>query len=199
VRSAAPHATHARDVVQNFYGLAEKGYYDKTLWHRVIPDFMIQGGDPTGTGRGGESLFGKTFDDEISPDLKHVGAGILSMANAGPNTNGSQFFITLVCLQNIVFLCSFQSDVSFVRAGAVSVARWQAHHLWPRRIGHVRGKANGAGCDRSSQRPSQGGHGARLCKGLCQMKSHFFLARDGSRERKSKEGKEAGARGGGGS
>lgn len=86
---------HAPRTCLNFWGLAQKGYYDGSVFHRVIKDFMVQGGDPTGTGRGGESLFGKTFDDEITPDLLHVGAGIVSMANAGPNTNGSQFFITL--------------------------------------------------------------------------------------------------------
>lgn len=86
---------HAPNACRNFWELANRGYYDGTIFHRVISDFMIQGGDPTGTGRGGESFFGKTFDDEITDDLKHVGAGILSMANSGPNTNGSQFFITL--------------------------------------------------------------------------------------------------------
>lgn len=78
--------------VENFVGLAKKGYYDGIIFHRVIPEFMIQGGDPTGTGMGGESLWGKPFEDEFSPEAFNL-RGALSMANAGPNTNGSQFFI----------------------------------------------------------------------------------------------------------
>lgn len=88
-------ADKAVKTVQNFVGLAEKKYYDGIIFHRVINDFMIQGGDPTGTGSGGESIWGKAFEDEVKTGLKHSSDGILSMANAGPNTNGSQFFITL--------------------------------------------------------------------------------------------------------
>jgi cyclophilin family peptidyl-prolyl cis-trans isomerase len=85
-------AKEAPDTVKNFVTLAEKGYYDGVIFHRVIPGFMIQGGDPTGTGRGGP---GYTILDEFHPKLRHSKAGILSMANAGPDTGGSQFFITL--------------------------------------------------------------------------------------------------------
>ncbi|XP_033746485.1 peptidyl-prolyl cis-trans isomerase-like 1 isoform X1 [Pecten maximus] len=90
---------HAPNTCRNFAELARRGYYNGTKFHRIIEDFMIQGGDPTGTGRGGASIYGKEFDDEIADDLKHTGAGILSMANSGPNTNGSQFFITLAPTQ----------------------------------------------------------------------------------------------------
>ena len=79
-------------TVTNFVELAKKGYYNGIIFHRVIKDFMIQGGDPTGTGMGGESIYGEKFEDEFSVELHNL-RGALSMANAGPNTNGSQFFI----------------------------------------------------------------------------------------------------------
>ncbi|MCJ1336621.1 heme binding [Bachmanniomyces sp. S44760] len=86
---------HAPKTCKNFATLSQRGYYNNLIVHRIIPNFMIQTGDPTGTGRGGSSIYGEKFEDEIHSSLKHTGAGVLSMANSGPNTNGSQFFITL--------------------------------------------------------------------------------------------------------
>ncbi len=84
----------APKTCENFIGLVKKGYYDGIIFHRVIKKFMIQGGDPTGTGRGGESIWGVPFEDEVTPKVGFDKQGLLAMANAGPNTNGSQFFIT---------------------------------------------------------------------------------------------------------
>lgn len=84
----------APKTCENFVKLVEKGYYDGTIFHRVIPEFMIQGGDPKGTGTGGSSIWGKPFGDEVKPNVKFDKPGVLAMANSGPNTNGSQFFIT---------------------------------------------------------------------------------------------------------
>jgi cyclophilin family peptidyl-prolyl cis-trans isomerase len=89
--SAELYADRAPRTVENFVNLARSGFYDGTTFHRVIAGFMAQGGDPTGTGTGGP---GYQFADEFHPTLRHDGPGILSMANAGPGTNGSQFFIT---------------------------------------------------------------------------------------------------------
>lgn len=87
------HADKVPNTVANFEKLAAKGFYNGLKFHRVIADFMVQAGCPLGTGTGGP---GYTFKDEFHKDLKHTGPGVLSMANAGPNTNGSQFFITHV-------------------------------------------------------------------------------------------------------
>ena len=86
----------APKACENFEGLVKKGYYDGISFHRIIKGFMIQGGDPTGTGRGGQSIYGQPFEDEFKPNVMFTKPGILAMANAGRNTNGSQFFITTV-------------------------------------------------------------------------------------------------------
>ncbi|GBO31436.1 Peptidyl-prolyl cis-trans isomerase-like 2, partial [Araneus ventricosus] len=86
---------------ENFIKLSKSGYYENTIFHRSIKNFMIQGGDPTGTGSGGESAWKKLFKDEFKPNLSHQGRGILSMANSGPNTNKSQFFITFRSCQHL--------------------------------------------------------------------------------------------------
>jgi len=84
----------APKTVENFTTHIKNGYYNGIIFHRIIKNFMIQGGDPTGTGRGGESIWGKKFKDELTPKAQFNKVGVLAMANAGPNTNGSQFFIT---------------------------------------------------------------------------------------------------------
>jgi len=86
----------APKACENFEKLVKKGYYDGIIFHRVIKNFMIQGGDPTGTGRGGESIWGHTFEDEFKPNVIFDKPFYLAMANRGRNTNGSQFFITTV-------------------------------------------------------------------------------------------------------
>ena len=85
----------APKACDNFTKLVEKGYYNGIIFHRVIKGFMLQCGDPTGTGRGGTSIWGKPFGDEVKADVTFDKPGLLAMANSGPNTNGSQFFITV--------------------------------------------------------------------------------------------------------
>lgn len=92
------HADKAPRTVNNFVFLAREGFYDGVIFHRVISNFMAQGGDPTHTGSGGP---GYSFEDEFHPDLRHDKPGVLSMANAGPNTNGSQFFLTHVAVPHL--------------------------------------------------------------------------------------------------
>ena len=86
----------APKACENFLGLVQNGYYNGVTFHRIIKEFMIQGGDPTGTGSGGESIWGTPFADEVRSEVRFDRPGLLAMANAGPNTNGSQFFITTV-------------------------------------------------------------------------------------------------------
>jgi len=87
---------YAPKTCENIIGLINNNYYDGIIFHRVIKNFMIQGGDPSGTGRGGQSLWGGKFEDEVTQEIRFDRKGLLAMANAGPNTNGSQFFITTV-------------------------------------------------------------------------------------------------------
>lgn len=90
------HREECPKTCENFLTHSKNGYYDNTVFHRVIKEFMIQGGDPLGNGTGGESIWGGEFEDEFDRNLRHDRPGILSMANAGPGTNGSQFFVTTV-------------------------------------------------------------------------------------------------------
>lgn len=116
----------APKAVENFTTHAENGYYDGVIFHRVIPDFMIQGGDPLGKGIGGESIWGKPFKDEFSRDYHNL-RGALCMANAGPNTNGSQFFIVqapavderFIPRWSVCPICSRTSPLRTTRRSAV--------------------------------------------------------------------------------
>ena len=115
----------APKTCENFLTHVKEGYYNGLKFHRVIPDFMIQGGDPTGTGRGGQSIWGRPFPDEFSMDLWNF-RGALSMANSGPNTNGSQFFIVQVPVR---LYCRNERPVF---SGFSSRCRWSARTCWAR-------------------------------------------------------------------
>ena len=102
-------------AAENFLGLCASGKYDDVKWHRNMRNFMIQTGDPTGTGKGGESIWGGTFDDEIRPTLKFNARGVVAMANRAPNTNGSQVRVLLTVLHYIQQAAPF---------------RWSLHDHW---------------------------------------------------------------------
>ena len=120
----------APKAVENFTTHAKNGYYNGLIFHRVIPDFMIQGGDPTGTGMGGESIWGKPFEDEFSPDYHNL-RGALSMANAGPGTNVSQFFIVQASSVSDALLAQMETlGESAFPAWAVSAYRTKGGTPW---------------------------------------------------------------------
>ena len=92
---------HSPLACHSFHSLASRRYYDGVTFHRIVRGFVLQAGDPTGTGRGGQSVWGRPFPDELDNGLRHVGAGVLSMANSGRDSNGSQFFVTLAPTQHL--------------------------------------------------------------------------------------------------
>lgn len=116
-------------AVENFITHVKNGYYDGLVFHRIIKGFMIQGGDPTGTGRGGESIWNKPFKDEFAPNVVFNRKGILAMANAGPSTNGSQFFITVAPTQ---WLNGRHTIFGEVKSGYDNVRKLEMVEVTPR-------------------------------------------------------------------
>jgi peptidyl-prolyl cis-trans isomerase-like 2 len=114
---------------ENFIAHCESGFYNNTIFHRLIKNFMVQGGDPTGTGQGGKSIWDKKFEDEFHPKLKHDAKGILSMANSGPNTNGSQLYVSfpqILLGDPSETFCVWQ----FCDLPSHQTSRWKAHRFW---------------------------------------------------------------------